>query len=69
MDLMAKESTHAIRQLPKLKSLLKKYRQHKSMQSGLLQLAELSSSVTDLDAFYHGLESVIKPYWLLTVSI
>jgi diguanylate cyclase (GGDEF)-like protein len=60
MDLMAKVNTHATRQLPKLKSLLKKYRQLKSMQSGLLQLSELSSSTTDIDAFYHGLESVIK---------
>ncbi|MBA6328829.1 EAL domain-containing protein [Colwellia sp. MB02u-6] len=57
---MAKKNTHAIRQLPKLKSLLKKYRQLKSMQSGLLQLSELSNSTTDLDGFYHGLEAVIK---------
>ncbi|TWX73665.1 EAL domain-containing protein [Colwellia sp. C1TZA3] len=60
MDLMAKENTHAIRQLPKLKSLLKKYRELKSMQSSLLQLSELASSITDLDTFYQGLESVIK---------
>ena len=57
---MATENTHAIRQLPKLKSLLKKYRQLKNKQSSLLQLSELSSSITDLDAFYQGLESVIK---------
>jgi diguanylate cyclase (GGDEF)-like protein len=60
MDLMAKEKTHATRQLPKLKSLLKKYRQLKVMQSGLLQLSELSNSIIDLDTFYLGLESVIK---------
>ncbi len=56
----AKDNIHAIRQLPKLKSLLKKYRQLKTMQSGLLQLSELASTVTDMDAFYHALESVIK---------
>ncbi|AZQ86066.1 EAL domain-containing protein [Colwellia sp. Arc7-635] len=60
MEPRAKENVHAIRQLPKLKSLLKKYRQLKTMQSGLLQLSELASSVTDMDAFYHALESVIK---------
>ena len=60
MDPKAKENIHAIRQHPKLKSLLKKYRQLKTMQSGLLQLSELASSVTDMDAFYHALESVIK---------
>ena len=60
MESRAKEDIHAIRQLPKLKSLLKKYRQLKTMQSGLLQLSELASSVTDMDAFYHALESVIK---------
>lgn len=60
MDSMAKENIHAIRQLPKLKSLLKKYRQLKSMQSGLLQLSELASTITDLDTFYEKLESVIK---------
>jgi diguanylate cyclase (GGDEF)-like protein len=60
MESMAKETVHAIRQFPKLKSLLKKYRQLKTMQSGLLQLSELAASVTDMDAFYHALESVIK---------
>jgi len=60
MEPRAKDNIHAIRQLPKLKSLLKKYRQLKTMQSGLLQLSELASTVTDMDAFYHALESVIK---------
>ena len=60
MESRAKERIHAIRQFPKLKSLLKKYRQLKTMQAGLLQLSELASSVTDMDAFYHALESVIK---------
>tara|TARA_R110000737_G_scaffold8048_2_gene23505 strand:- start:990 stop:3608 length:2619 start_codon:yes stop_codon:yes gene_type:complete len=59
MESRAKESIRAIRQFPKLKSLLKKYRQLKTMQAGLLQLSELASSVTDMDAFYHALESVI----------
>ena len=30
------------------------------MQSALLQLSELASAVTDMDAFYNALESVIK---------
>lgn len=60
MESRAKETIHAIRQLPKLKSLLKKYRQLKTMQSGLLQLSELAGSVNDMDAFYHALESVIN---------
>lgn len=60
MDAKAKEHTHAVHQLPKLKSLLKKYRQVRTMQSGLLQLSELASTVTDMDSFYCALESVIK---------
>ena len=56
----AKEDILALRQLPKLKSLLKKYRQVKTMQSGLLQLSELASTVTDMAAFYAELKSVIK---------
>ncbi|MEW6984223.1 EAL domain-containing protein [Colwelliaceae bacterium 6471] len=54
------EDIQALRQLPKLKSLLKKYRQLKAMQSGLLKLSELASTVTDMDSFYPALESVIK---------
>jgi len=60
MELKAKEDILALRQLPKLKSLLKKYRQVKTMQSGLLQLSELASTVTDMAAFYAELKSVIK---------
>jgi len=60
MDIKAKENTQAVHQLPKLKSLLKKYRQVRTMQSGLLQLSELASTVTDMDSFYCALESVIK---------
>ena len=60
MEVKAQENTQAVRQLPKLKSLLKKYRQVKTMQSGLLQLSELASTVTDMDSFYSALESVIK---------
>jgi diguanylate cyclase (GGDEF)-like protein len=56
----AKEDILALHQLPKLKSLLKKYRQVKTMQSGLLQLSELASTVTDMAAFYAELKSVIK---------
>ena len=60
MKLKAKQENQAARQLPKLKSLLKKYRQLKAMQSGLLQLSELASTVTDMKSFYPALEPVIK---------
>lgn len=60
MEVRAKIDTQAVRQLPKLKSLLKKYRQVKTMQSGLLQLSELASTVTDMQSFYCALELVIK---------
>jgi diguanylate cyclase (GGDEF)-like protein len=60
MEQKAKEDILASHQLPKLKSLLKKYRQVKTMQSGLLQLSELASTVTDMAEFYAKLESVIK---------
>ena len=60
MEARAKSDIQAIHQLPKLKSLLKKYRQVKTMQSGLLQLSELASTVVDMPSFYCALESVIK---------
>ncbi|MFT5759893.1 MAG: diguanylate cyclase (GGDEF)-like protein [Alteromonadaceae bacterium] len=60
MEFRAKENVTAARQLPKLRSLLKKYRQVKTMQSGLLKLSELASTVTDINSFYIALESVIK---------
>ncbi|NQZ81196.1 MAG: EAL domain-containing protein [Colwellia sp.] len=60
MEVRAKDNIEAARQLPKLKSLLKKYRQVKTMQSGLLKLSELASTVTDMNSFYFALESVIK---------
>jgi len=60
MEVKAQDNLQAVRQLPKLKSLLKKYRQVKTMQSGLLQLSELASTVTDMDSFYCALESVVK---------
>lgn len=60
MEVKATSDIQAVRQLPKLKSLLKKYRQIKTMQSGLLQLSELASTVTDMASFYRALESVIQ---------
>ncbi|MCO4799194.1 MAG: EAL domain-containing protein [Colwelliaceae bacterium] len=60
MEVRAKSDIQAVHQLPKLKSLLKKYRQINTMQSGLLQLSELASTVTDMASFYSELESVIK---------
>jgi hypothetical protein len=60
MDGKANKNMQAAHQLPKLKSLLKKYRQLKTMQSGLLKLSELASTVTDMTSFYSTLESVIK---------
>jgi len=58
----------AQRQLPKLKSLLKKYRQVKAMQASLLQLSELASTVTDLDDFYASLVHIIDSL-LITNSV
>jgi len=55
-----KEDIHAIRQLPKLKSLLKRYRQVKMMQGSLLQLSELASTVTEMEAFYPQLIDIIS---------
>ncbi len=60
MDPRTKEDILAIRQFPKLKALVKKYRQVKTMQSGLLQLSELASTVTDMDVFYAALEAMIS---------
>jgi len=60
MQVGVNENVLAARQVPKLKSLLKKYRQARTIQSGLLQLSELASSVTDMDSFYSALESIIK---------
>lgn len=60
MPVDANESILAARQIPKLKSLLKKYRQARTIQSGLLQLSELASSVTDMASFYSDLQSIIK---------
>ncbi len=60
MEPRVKDNVQAARQLPKLKSLLKKYRQVKTMQSGLLRLSELASTVTEMKAFYSALESVIS---------
>ncbi len=60
MQVGMNDNVLAARQIPKLKSLLKKYRQARSIQSSLLQLSELASSVTCMDDFYSALESVIK---------
>lgn len=64
MEVRAKNDTQATRQLPKLKSLLKKYREVKTMQSGLLQLSELASTVTDMDSFYPALNAVIESLFI-----
>ncbi|NMP30744.1 EAL domain-containing protein [Thalassotalea sp. M1531] len=60
------EDKLAQRQIPKLKSLLKKYRQVKTMQASLLQLSELASTVTDLNDFYASLVHIIDS--LLTTN-
>ena len=60
MQVGMNDSVLAARQIPKLKSLLKKYRQARTIQSSLLQLSELASSVTSMDDFYSALESVVK---------
>jgi diguanylate cyclase (GGDEF)-like protein len=60
MQVGMNENVLAARQIPKLKSLLKKYRQARTIQSSLLQLSELASSVTNMDDFYSALESVVQ---------
>lgn len=60
MDPHSTEDINAVRQLPKLKSLLQKYRQVKTMQTSLLQLSELASTVTEMDSFYPSLVSLIQ---------
>ncbi len=54
----------AAKRLAKIKSLLKKYRHVKNMQSSLLELSELASKITDMQAFYPALESVIKSLFI-----
>jgi len=61
MECKASDSFIAARQLPKFKSLLKKYRHLKNMQSNLLTLSELAATVTDMGAFYTALASVVEP--------
>lgn len=53
------EELHAVRQLPKLRSLLKRYRHAKIVQIGLLNLSELSSTVNDMVDFYPALRHII----------
>jgi diguanylate cyclase (GGDEF)-like protein len=60
MELQANKNKKAIHQFPKLKSLLKKYRHFKTVQTSLLQLSELAGKVTDMASFYPALEAVIK---------
>jgi diguanylate cyclase (GGDEF)-like protein len=62
MELKTSEAGKAVRQLPKLKSLLNKYRHLTTMQSGLLQLSELASNVTDMESFYPALKAVINSF-------
>jgi len=59
-----KASNIANKHLPKIKSLLKKYRHVKTMQSSLLQLSELASKITDMQKFYPALESVINSLFI-----
>ncbi len=61
MECKASDSFIAARQLPKFKLLLKKYRHLKNMQSNLLTLSELAATVTDMNAFYTALASVVEP--------
>ena len=57
---LPQDNDKAARQLPKLKSLLNKYRQLRTMQSGLLRLSELAGKLTNIDSFYKELDSVIS---------
>lgn len=51
------------KQLFKLKTLLEQYKQTKKIQTGLLRLSELTSSVTDLSVFYQQLQQIIQRYF------
>ena len=59
MEARIKKERRAINQMPKLKSLLDKYRQDKKLRSGLLQLSELTSRTTDIMSFYSSLQPII----------
>ncbi|REL37197.1 sensor domain-containing phosphodiesterase [Thalassotalea euphylliae] len=65
-DTSTVEDSLAQRQLPKLKSLLNKYRQVKAMQESLLRLSELASTVTELKNFYPAMVEIIDS--LLTTN-
>lgn len=62
MELRLEQESSAIRLLPKLKSLLKKYRSLKRVQSGLLKLSELASTATDMDEFYADFETILTSF-------
>ena len=64
MEVKATSDELAARQFSKLKSLLKKYRHFKTMQTGLLQLSELASKVTDMPSFYQALTPVIESLFI-----
>lgn len=53
------ENQKTVRQLPKLKQLLNKYRQVRTMQSSLLRLSEISSTTNDINSFYQALNDVV----------
>lgn len=50
-------------QVAKLKALLMRYKKTKKIQTGLLRLSEMTSSVTDLSDFYQQLQHVIQRYF------
>ncbi|MEW6997306.1 EAL domain-containing protein [Colwelliaceae bacterium BS250] len=50
-------------QVANLKALLMRYKTTKKIQTGLLRLSELTSSVTDLANFYQQLQHVIRRYF------
>lgn len=59
MELTASRAK-ALRQLPKLKLLLSKYREIRIRQSSLLRLSELAGTITDIHSFYKALNSVLN---------
>ena len=51
------------KKLPKLTALLKQYKQTKKIQTGLLRLSELASTITDLSSFYPQIQQIIQTYF------
>ncbi|TLU64573.1 EAL domain-containing protein [Thalassotalea litorea] len=59
----ARSAKDLVPTVPKLRSLLKKYKQTKKVQTGLLKLSELCSTETDMVCLYRNLQKIIREYF------